>query len=95
MTISPSPSTAQRIEQKITDGLHPRRLLVRDDSHQHAGHAGARPGGESHFYVEVVADAFAGLGRVARQRLIHEVLADELAGGVHALQLRTLAPSED
>jgi BolA protein len=88
-------AVADRIRAKLTSGLAPLRLEVIDDSHLHAGHAGAREGGESHFTVEVVSAAFDGMGRVARQRLVYGLLADELAGPVHALALRTLAPSED
>jgi BolA family transcriptional regulator, general stress-responsive regulator len=88
-------AVADRIRAKLTSGLKPLRLEITDDSHLHAGHAGAREGGESHFSVEVVSGAFEGLGRVARQRFVYDLLKDELAGPVHALALRTLAPSED
>jgi BolA protein len=83
------------IEKKLGEGLTPRRLSVVDESHLHAGHAGAPDGGESHFRVEVVAAAFAGLSRIARQRLVYGLLAEELKGPVHALALRTLTPEED
>ena len=86
---------AERIERKLTDRFSPSRLAVADDSHKHAGHSGARPGGETHFRVEIVSDRFAGLNRVARQRLVYEALQEELADRVHALQLKTLAPDED
>lgn len=86
---------ATRIETKLTQALAPTRLRVKDVSHRHAGHAGARPEGETHFDVEVVSAAFAGLNRVARQRLVYDTLRDELAERVHALQLRTLTPEED
>jgi BolA family transcriptional regulator, general stress-responsive regulator len=66
-----------------------------DESHRHAGHAGARPEGESHFRVEVVAAAFVGESRIARQRRVYALLAEELAGPVHALALTTLTPEED
>lgn len=85
----------QRIRDKLTAGLRPVRLEIRDESHRHAGHAGARPEGESHFHVEVVASAFAGESRVARQRRVYALLAEELAGPVHALGLTTLTPEED
>ena len=61
----------------------------------HAGHAGARPEGETHFSVTIVSAAFIGQSRVARQRLVYQTLADELATRVHALSLTTLAPDED
>jgi BolA protein len=88
-------AVADDIRAKLTSGLAPLRLEITDDSHRHAGHAGAREGGESHFTVEVVSAAFDGMGRVARQRLVYDLLEEELAGPVHALALRTLAPSED
>ena len=82
------------IEKKLAEGLSPSRLSVVDESHLHAGHAHAPEGGESHFRVEVVSAAFAGLGRVARQRLVYETLADELATHIHALSLTTRTPDE-
>jgi BolA protein len=85
---------AERIRTKLEAGLAPRRLAVFDDSHRHAGHAGAREGGETHFRVEVVADGFAGKSRIERQRVVYALLAEELADRVHALQLTTLAPGE-
>jgi BolA protein len=88
-------AVADRMREKLTGGLQPLRLAIIDDSHKHAGHAGARPGGESHFSVEVVSAAFEGMSRVERQRLVYRLLADELAGPVHALALRTIAPSEE
>jgi len=88
-------AVVDRIRAKLTGGLQPLRLDITDDSHLHAGHAGAREGGESHFTVEVVSAAFEGMGRVARQRLVYGLLQEELAGPVHALALRTIAPSED
>ena len=87
-------SVAATIRQKLTDHLAPVRLDIVDESHRHAGHAGARPEGETHFAVTIVSAGFAGLGRVARQRLVYQILADELATRVHALALRTLAPGE-
>lgn len=82
------------IERKLTEALAPTRLEVVDDSGRHAGHAGHRPGGESHFSVRVVSAAFAGKSRVERHRMVNSVLADELAGPVHALQLTTQTPEE-
>jgi len=80
------------IEQKLRDAFRPVALEVRDDSHLHAGHAGARPEGETHFTVKVVSDAFAGKSRLERHRMIHALLADELAGRVHALAIIADAP---
>jgi BolA protein len=85
---------AERIRRKLTDALAPTRLEVTDDSHRHAGHAGARPEGETHFNVVIVSQAFSGLSLLQRQRLVYQVLADELAGRIHAISLKTLTPSE-
>ena len=83
-----------RIAAKLRAALAPEQVNVIDDSHLHAGHAGARPGGESHFTVEIVSSRFTGLNRVARHRLVNEALAEELAGPVHALVIRAKAPDE-
>tara|TARA_R100000005_G_scaffold96388_2_gene82844 strand:+ start:2720 stop:2977 length:258 start_codon:yes stop_codon:yes gene_type:complete len=80
-------SVAKTIERKLTDAFSPRELIVVDESHLHIGHAGARPDGESHFRVEIVADAFQGMSRVARQRAVYDALSEELADRVHALSL--------
>lgn len=82
------------IERKLTDALSPIRLDVIDDSGRHVGHAGHRPGGETHFRIEIVSAAFAGKSRIERHRMVNTLLADELAGSVHALQLATLTPDE-
>ena len=82
------------IRTKLTEALAPERLAVVDESAQHAGHAGWRPGGETHFRVEVTAAAFRGQTRVARQRLVYDLLKDEFAAGLHALSLRTQTPEE-
>ena len=84
----------EAIQAKLTSAFAPTRLEVEDDSARHAGHAGARPGGESHFNVTIEAQAFAGEGRVARQRMVYHALAEELAGPVHALSVKALAPGE-
>ena len=85
---------AQAIQQKLNSAFHPERLEVIDDSARHAGHSGATEGGESHFNVVIVSDVFEGQGRVARQRSVYSALAEELAGPVHALSLKALAPGE-
>jgi BolA protein len=82
------------IERKLRESFAPEQLMVIDESHRHEGHSGARPGGESHFRVEIVAAAFVGVSRTERHRRIHRALAAELEGGVHALALRALAPGE-
>lgn len=82
------------IERKLTEGLNPSRLNVIDDSARHAGHMGSRADGETHFRIEVVSAAFAGKSRIERHRLVNALLAEELAGPVHALQLATMTPEE-
>jgi BolA protein len=82
------------IRDKLTDAFQPTRLEIQDDSSRHAGHAGARPGGESHFNVTIESAAFAGTAKVARQRMVYRALAEELAGPVHALSVKALAPGE-
>lgn len=87
-------AVAESLERKLTLAFAPSRLEVVDDSHRHAGHAGARPGGETHFNVVIEAAAFEGLSRLERQRRVNAALADELAGPVHALSVKALAPGE-
>lgn len=87
-------NVAETIKAKLLAALAPATVRVVDDSARHAGHAGARPGGETHFNVEVEAAVFAGKSRIERQRWIHAILADELAGPVHALGLRLMTPDE-
>lgn len=83
-----------RIAGKLAQAFAPERLDVIDDSHKHAGHAGAREGGETHFTVYIVSNAFQGKGRLERHRIIYEALTGELADGVHALAIRAAAPGE-
>jgi BolA protein len=85
---------SEQIRTKIAARLKPLALEVIDQSHKHQGHAGHRPGGESHFDVAIVSEAFEGLNRVARQRLVYQILADELKGPVHALSLELKSPAE-
>jgi BolA family transcriptional regulator, general stress-responsive regulator len=87
-------ATIDRLRQRLTRAFAPLRLDIYDESHRHAGHAESRPGGGTHFQVTIVSAAFAGQSRVARQRAVYEVLAEELATGVHALSLTTLTPLE-
>jgi BolA protein len=88
-------AVAISIDNKLRARFAPARLSVEDESSQHRGHAGHREGGESHFKVEIVSDAFEGKNRVARQRLVYDALKDEFAAGLHALALTTLTPAED
>ncbi len=86
--------TADLITQKLTEAFAPQSLEVVDESHQHAGHAGHRPGGETHYRVYIVSAAFHGKTRLQRHRMINETLAGELAGGLHALAIHAAAPGE-
>jgi BolA protein len=88
------PSRATRLEATLTQEFAPALLRVVDDSARHAGHAGAQPGGETHYSVLVVAEAFRGMNRVARSRAVHAALAAEFAGGMHALALTLRTPEE-
>ena len=84
--------TAEEIERRLREQLAPTHLEVRDDSHLHAGHAGAREG--RHFSVRVTSARFAGLTRVARHRLVYHALGPLAPQGVHALALEARAPDE-
>ena len=85
-------SVADTIRAKLADAFAPSSLEVVDESHMHRGHVGARPGGETHFRVFMTASAFEGLSRVERQRRVYDILAEELAGPVHALACKLEAP---
>ena len=87
---------SERIQSKLTSALAPTRLVIDDDSQRHHGHAGAAPDGmgETHFNVAVESAAFTGKTRVARQRMVYDLLADELKERVHALSLKLTAPGE-
>jgi BolA family transcriptional regulator, general stress-responsive regulator len=87
-------SVADSICEKLTAAFAPKELVVEDESDRHAGHAGARPGGETHFNVRIVSEAFDGVSRVERQRRVYAALADEMKVRVHALSLTTLTPAE-
>src|SRR5215472_15396103 len=87
-------ATRDLITKKLTSAFAPLSLKVLDESHQHQGHAGHRPGGETHFRVYIVADAFRNKSRLARHRMINDTLADELKSGVHALAIHAAAPEE-
>ncbi len=87
-------TVAGTMERKLREAFSPQSLEIEDQSHLHAGHAGHNPEGESHFHVVLVSQAFEGMGRVARQRAVYQVLAEELRGRVHALSLETRAPGE-
>jgi BolA family transcriptional regulator, general stress-responsive regulator len=85
---------ATRLQKKLEAALSPLSLTIEDESAKHAGHAGAREGGETHFRIRIVSQSFAGLSRVERQRKVYAAVAEELAERVHALSLVTLTPDE-
>ncbi len=87
-------AAADDITNKLREAFTPESLEVVDESHLHEGHAGHRPGGETHFRVYIVSDAFKGKSRVERHRMINAALAAELAGRVHALAIQAKAPGE-
>ena len=82
------------LRERLTAAFEPSRLEIIDESGKHAGHAGARPEGETHFTVEIESAAFEGLSRVARQRLVNQAVAEQFAAGLHALSIRARAPGE-
>jgi BolA protein len=82
------------ITNKLREAFTPESLDVIDESHLHVGHAGHRPGGETHFRIYIVSDAFEGKSRIERHRMINATLATELAGPVHALAIKAQAPGE-
>jgi BolA protein len=86
--------TVDLLTQKLTAAFTPQSLNVVDESHQHEGHAGARPGGQTHFRVYIVSASFKGKTRIERHRMINQALADDLAAGVHALAIHAAAPGE-
>ena len=83
-----------RLRAKLEAALSPLALDIEDESAKHAGHAGAREGGETHYRIRIVSEGFAGLSRVQRQRKVYAAVAEELAERVHALSLVTLTPDE-
>jgi BolA family transcriptional regulator, general stress-responsive regulator len=94
MTSPATVTLADEITRRLTAALAPTRLEVVNDSHLHAGHMGDDGTGETHFTVDIETEAFAGLNRVARQRLVNTALADLLATRIHALAIRARAPGE-
>jgi BolA protein len=87
-------TVTERIEEKLRTAFAPESFELVDESERHRGHSGYREGGESHFRLRMVSPAFAGESRVARQRAVNRVLAEELAGPVHALAMELKAPGE-
>jgi BolA family transcriptional regulator, general stress-responsive regulator len=82
------------ITNKLREAFTPESLDVIDESHLHEGHSGHRPGGETHFRVNIVSRAFKGKSRIERHRMINTTLAAELAGSVHALAIKAQTPDE-
>lgn len=87
-------NVASMIRARLEQSLAPSILEIIDESHRHAGHGGAKPSGETHFRLRVVAKAFVGKNRLARHRMIYDALADLMDAPVHALALSTLTPEE-
>jgi BolA protein len=87
-------NTKSTIINKLREAFSPESLDVVDESHLHEGHAGHRPGGETHFRVYIVSKAFDGKSRIERHRMINSTLAAELSGGVHALAIKAQTPTE-
>jgi len=87
-------SRAERIESQLRERFEPVHFVLTDQSASHAGHAGARPGGETHYHLAMRASAFEGLSRVARQRLVYDTLREEFDTGLHALTLVLKTPNE-
>jgi BolA family transcriptional regulator, general stress-responsive regulator len=85
--------TIRDIEKRLREGLAPSELAVIDDSAKHAGHAGAASGG-GHYQLRVVSARFAGLARVARHRLVYDLVADLMRDAIHALAIEALTPDE-
>ena len=85
---------ATRLQAVLTKAFSPVTLQIVDDSARHAGHAGARPGGETHYSVLLVSDEFRGMNRIARSRAVHTALAAEFESGLHALALTLRTPEE-
>jgi BolA protein len=82
------------ITEKLRHAFTPESLRVEDESAHHAGHSGHRPGGETHFRLYIVSEAFRGKSRLERHRMVNATLASELSGGVHALAIHASAPGE-
>ena len=87
--------TQDLITEKLRKAFAPESLHVEDESHRHEGHAGHRPGGETHFRLYIASEAFRGKSRIERHRMINVALASELAGSVHALAIHAAAPGEN
>ena len=94
MTAEKTPTIAMRVRTKLTEAFSPDVLDIIDDSEQHRGHGGYRTGGETHFRVLIVSDAFAGQSRVTRQRMVYDLLRTEMSERIHALEISARTPAE-
>lgn len=92
--MQPAMQTRDLITEKLRKAFAPESLRVEDESHLHEGHAGHHPGGQTHFRLYIVAEAFRGKSRLERHRMINAALKSEFAGGVHALAIHAAAPGE-
>ena len=88
-----NPARIERMRELLTEALAPRHLAISDDSHRHAGHAGARSG-QGHFSVDIVSAAFAGKVPLARHRLVYAALDELMQADIHALSIRARTPDE-
>jgi BolA family transcriptional regulator, general stress-responsive regulator len=86
--------TTETVIRERLAALEPVALDLRDESAQHAGHAGARPGGGTHWQVHIVSEAFRGKNAVARHRMVYEALGDLMSGDIHALKIEAMAPEQ-
>ncbi len=84
----------QHLKQKLTDGFQPSQLIIENQSHLHAHHASSPNNGSSHYFITIIADGFDGHSKIARQKLVYQLLKEEMAGPIHALSLRCLTPQE-
>ena len=82
------------IKEKLEKALAPERMELFNDSHKHAGHAGDDGSGQTHYRLIIVSERFENLGRIDRQRLVYEAVKEEMSGGIHALNVKAIAPSE-
>ena len=93
MTIGPAATRADRLDERLRAALQPLELEIVDDSHLHAGHAGAADG-RGHYSVQIVSERFAGLPVVRRHRIVYDAVGEMMATDIHALSIRALAPGE-
>jgi BolA protein len=84
----------QRIISLLTEGLNPTRISLDDDSDKHAGHSGARPGGQTHYTLAIESEAFRGKSKIQRHQMIYALLGGEFKSGLHALAIHASAPGE-